>query len=88
MSAAISSDASATILCVYKNRTQKIQIAKLFDTSVGSRERMIFPAETLLFEVSPNANLAIYIELNGKPKLLDNIPCSTLRATTLYKNLS
>ncbi|MEM8674364.1 MAG: DUF1830 domain-containing protein [Cyanobacteria bacterium P01_G01_bin.67] len=83
MSSTLRSQASEPHLCRYVNRTGKIQIAEIEDVSGWNSEVVLFPHETFLFEAPVTADLAIYIEIDGKTTLLEKISCSSLQTESL-----
>jgi hypothetical protein len=67
------------ILCFYKNTTDKIQIAKICSFKSCYFEQVIFPAETILFNAFPEAELEIYTGSMISAVLIEKILCSQLQ---------
>lgn len=67
------------ILCFYKNTTDKIQIAKIYSFKNCYFEQVIFPAETILFNAFPEAELEIYTGSTISAVLIEKILCSQLQ---------
>lgn len=82
MSTNINSQISATVLCCYKNHTNRVQIGQIASIRGENIEKVILPGERFLFEARANMKLAIYVELAGTTTLLDSIPCSKLQVET------
>lgn len=73
------SSENSSILCFYRNTTDKIQIAKISNLKSLYFEQVIFPAETILFNAFPEAELEIYAGSMLSGVLIEKIPCSRLR---------
>ncbi|HEY9833598.1 MAG TPA: DUF1830 domain-containing protein [Stenomitos sp.] len=67
------------ILCFYKNTTNKIQIAKISNFQNCHFEQVVFPAEKILFEAFPDAELEIYTGSMISAVLIEKIRCSRLQ---------
>lgn len=67
------------ILCFYKNTTDKIQIAKISNFKNCYFEQVIFPAEKILFNAFPEAELEIYTDSMISAVLIEKIICSQLQ---------
>lgn len=67
------------ILCFYKNTTDKIQIAKIYNFKNLYFEQVIFPAETILFNAFPEAELEVYTGSIISAVLIEKILCSQLQ---------
>ncbi|MBD2016557.1 DUF1830 domain-containing protein [Microcoleus sp. FACHB-53] len=67
------------LLCFYKNTTDKIQIAKIYSFKNCYFEQVIFPAETILFNAYPEAELEIYTGSMISTVLIEKILCSQLQ---------
>ncbi|MDV2994446.1 MAG: hypothetical protein N4J56_004100 [Chroococcidiopsis sp. SAG 2025] len=63
------------ILCHYKNATNTIQIARITNIPHWYLERVVFPAQHLLFEAVPQAQLEIH-----SAKMKSAIPATRLFA--------
>jgi hypothetical protein len=73
------SSENQSILCFYKNTTDKIQIAKISNFKNFYFEQVIFPAETILFNAFPEAELEIYTGSMISVVLIEKIRCSQLQ---------
>ncbi|AFZ17538.1 DUF1830 domain-containing protein [Allocoleopsis franciscana] len=67
------------ILCFYKNTTDKIQIAKISNFKNYHFEQVVFPAEKILFNAFPEAELEIYTGSMMSAVLIEKIRCSRLQ---------
>lgn len=68
-----------SILCFYQNTTDKIQIAKISNFKNCYLEQVIFPAEKILFDAFPEAELEIYTGSMISSVLSQKIICSQLQ---------
>jgi hypothetical protein len=73
------SSESHPILCFYQNTTDKIQIAKISNFKNCYLEQVIFPAEKILFDAFPEAELEIYTGSMISAVLNEKIICSQLQ---------
>lgn len=73
------SSESQPILCFYKNTTDKIQIAKISGFKHCYLEQVVFPAEKILFNAFPEAELEIYTGSMISGALIEKIRCSRLQ---------
>jgi adenylate cyclase class IV len=65
------------VLCAYRNMSDRLQIARISNKSF---ERVVFPAELLLFEASSQAELEIYADDRAQGiTLLEKLTCDRLR---------
>ncbi|NJK40665.1 MAG: DUF1830 domain-containing protein [Acaryochloridaceae cyanobacterium SU_2_1] len=67
------------ILCCYVNQTSKIQIARITNIANWYFERVVFPAQQLIFESVPEAQLEIHTGMMATAILSDTIPCYRLK---------
>ena len=70
------------ILCCYRNSSDRLQTIKINNVPCWDFERVIFPAETLLFEATPKAILEIYGNDGPAVTLLNQFSCKTLQLQT------
>ncbi|HLO50772.1 MAG TPA: DUF1830 domain-containing protein [Kamptonema sp.] len=73
------SDISGRILCLYVNKTNTMQIARIVNIANWYFERTVFPGERLLFEALPEAELEIWQSVETGAVELDKILCDRLR---------
>jgi hypothetical protein len=66
-------------LCCYVNPTSKIQIARISNVSNWYFERVVFPAQRLMFEAPTEAVLEIHTGCMAGAVLADTIPCDRLQ---------
>jgi hypothetical protein len=67
------------ILCVYKNETPRIQVARIANIPGWYFEKVIFPGERLLFEALPEAELEIYTGTDWGGSLVSQTLCLDLQ---------
>lgn len=67
------------ILCFYRNTTDKIQVAKISNFKHCYFEQVVFPAEKILFNAFPEAELEIYTGSMISAVLIEKIRCSQLQ---------
>ncbi len=76
----IPSNCSDKRLCCYVNPTSKIQIARITNVSNWYFERVVFPAQRLMFEAPcQEAVLEIHTGCMAGAVLADTIPCDRLQ---------
>lgn len=66
-------------LCCYVNPTSKIQVARITNISNWYFERVVFPAQRLMFEAPGQAVLEIHTSCMAGAVLADTIPCDRLQ---------
>ena len=66
-------------LCCYVNPTSKIQIARITNVPNWYFERVVFPAQRLMFEAPNQAVLQIHTSCMAGAVLADTIPCERLQ---------
>jgi hypothetical protein len=66
-------------LCCYVNPTSKIQIARITNVSNWYFERVVFPAQRLMFEAPSQAVLEIHTSCMAGAVVADTIPCDRLQ---------
>lgn len=75
----IPNNCSNQSLCCYVNPTSKIQIARITNVSNWYFERVVFPAQRLMFEAPAQAVLEIHTGCMAGAVLADTIPCDRLQ---------
>lgn len=70
--------ASEQFLCSYINSTSKIQVVRITNIPNWYFERVVFPSQTLLFEVLPGAVLEVHSGMMTSAILSDRIACEQL----------
>ena len=70
---------SQPILCFYQNTTDKIQVVKISNIKNCYFEQVVFPAEKILFEAFPEAELEIYTGSMISAVLSEKLICSQLQ---------
>ncbi|MEL6224825.1 MAG: DUF1830 domain-containing protein [Cyanobacteria bacterium J06626_14] len=76
---ALPNDHSDKILCHYRNPSSKLQIIRITNIPDWYFERVVFPADLLLFEAITGAILEIYDSERITTVLSDHILCETLQ---------
>jgi Domain of unknown function (DUF1830) len=69
---------TSQFLCSYLNPTSKIQVVRITNVPNWYFERVVFPAQTLLFEVMPGAVLEVHSGMMASSILSDRIACEQL----------
>ena len=77
---------SQLILYCYVNQTQRVQVAKLLNSTLKNGEKVVFPREKFLFETAINDRLNIYTSLAGETTSFNSIFHSTLQTQTSTAN--
>jgi hypothetical protein len=75
---ALPTTATSQFLCSYVNSTSKIQVVRITNIPNWYFERVVFPAQTLLFEVLPGAVLEVHSGMMTSAILSDRISCEQL----------
>jgi hypothetical protein len=71
-------NATSQFLCSYINSTSKIQVVRITNVPNWYFERVVFPAQALLFEVVPGAVLEVHSGMMASSILSDRIACEQL----------
>jgi hypothetical protein len=66
------------ILCSYSNTTPQLQIVRICDVENWYFERVVFPAQQLLFTAPRHAHLEVHTGSMSSAILSDRIPCDQL----------
>jgi Domain of unknown function (DUF1830) len=66
------------ILCCYINHDRKMKVARITNIPNWYFERVLFPAERLLFEAPPEAQLEIYVTNLSTVVLVEVTACDRL----------
>jgi hypothetical protein len=67
------------IVCCYVNATSKIQIARITNIDNWYFEKVVFPAQQLIFETVIDGQLEIHTGMMASSILSDVIPCIQLQ---------
>lgn len=67
------------IVCCYVNATSKIQIARITNIDNWYFEKVVFPAQQLIFEAFTDGQLEIHTGMMASSILSDVIPCIQLQ---------
>lgn len=73
------SDDLDRLTCCYTNRSGQIQIIRITNIANWYFERVVFPAQRLLFEANPDAVLEIHTGMMASAILSDRLPCRELQ---------
>jgi hypothetical protein len=71
-------NATSKFLCSYINATRKIQVVRITNVPNWYFERVVFPAQALLFEGVPGAVLEVHSGMMASSILSDRIACEQL----------
>lgn len=74
----LSADWINRILCCYLNDTHRIKVVRITNIANWYFERVVFPADRLLFEAPPEAKLEIYVTNLSVVALVEIIACDRL----------
>jgi hypothetical protein len=72
-------DQAAQILCCYVNHTSQIQIVRIDNIANWYFEKVVFPAQRLMFEAPSTAILEVHAAALASSILCDRIPCQNLQ---------
>jgi 3-hydroxymyristoyl/3-hydroxydecanoyl-(acyl carrier protein) dehydratase len=70
---------ASQVLCCYQNSTSKIQVVRISNIQQWYFERVVFPAQILLFEAPQTAELEIYSSAMASALLVERLQCLSLR---------
>lgn len=70
---------ASRILCCYTNASNQIQVARISNIPGWYFERVVFPAQRLLFEAPHDAQLEIYTGTFASAVLAERRNCSQLQ---------
>ena len=73
------SDDRDRLTCCYTNRSGQIQIIRITNIANWYFERVVFPAQRLLFEANSDAVLEIHTGMMASAILSDRLPCRELQ---------
>ncbi|MEM8640511.1 MAG: DUF1830 domain-containing protein [Cyanobacteria bacterium P01_G01_bin.54] len=76
---ALPTDHPDRLLCCYHNPSVKLQIVRITNIPYWYFERVVFPAEWILFEAIAGAILEVHISDSITTLLADHIPCKVLQ---------
>ena len=71
------------ILCVYKNKSNYLQIIKIENITNFYWEKVVFPGQSILFNTVEQAKLTIYSSSNATTISTDTIACGKLRVSNI-----
>jgi hypothetical protein len=67
------------LLCCYTNPTRHIQVVRISNIENWYFERVVFPAQRLMFEAPPEAHLEVHVGSIASAILADRIACTALQ---------
>ncbi|MGQ9872108.1 DUF1830 domain-containing protein [Leptodesmis sp.] len=67
------------LLCCYTNQTGQIQVIRISNIQNWYFERVVFPAQRLMFEAPSEAHLEVHVGSMASAILADRISCKTLQ---------
>lgn len=76
---ALSAPSSNKLLCCYTNPTRHVQIIRISDIENWYFERVVFPAQRLMFEAPAEAHLEVHVGSMASAILADRISCKILQ---------
>ena len=79
----VNSQKQKTILCIYRNKSNHLQIIKIENIANFYWEKVVFPWEKILFNTVEQAKLTIYTSSNATTILSDTIACLKLRVSNI-----
>ncbi len=74
-----SAPSSNKLLCCYTNPTKHVQIIRISDIENWYFERVVFPAQRLMFEAPSEACLEVHVGSIASAILADRIACKNLQ---------
>jgi hypothetical protein len=74
---------SAIALCCYINQTPDVQVIRIANLANWYLERVVFPAQRLLFEAPEHAQLEVYAGATATTILVDKIACQRLQINSV-----
>ncbi|MBW4699188.1 MAG: DUF1830 domain-containing protein [Aphanocapsa lilacina HA4352-LM1] len=80
--------AGTHLTCSYANRTGGLQIVRVTNVPGWYFERVVFPAQTILFCALPEAQLEVYTGSHATCLLADTIPCTQLEIREMVSSIA